>query len=67
MAVPGSIWLYLAVPGLVWSCLVWYGLAWPGLASIEGFKDVWNNQTYMSMDGMGWDWIGWDISRQVHF
>ena len=35
-----------------------------GLVSIEEFKDVWNNQTYMSMD-WDWDWISLDrpISR----
>ena len=30
-----------------------------GLVSIEEFKDVWNNQTYMSMDGMGLDGMGY--------
>ena len=42
--------------GLLRSTWVYLGLLESGLVSIEGFKDVWNNQTYMSMDG----WMGWD-------
>ena len=54
LAGPGCTWLDLAVPGLVWSGLVWFGLVWPCLVNTEGFKVVWNNQTYMSVDGMGY-------------
>ena len=58
MAVLGCTRLYLAVPGFTRLYMAVLGYTRSGLVIIEGFKDVWNNQTYMSMDG--WDWIGLD-------
>ena len=69
LAAPGCTWLYyavlgctrlyLAVPGCTRLYMAVLGYTRSGLVSIEGFKDVWNNQTYMSMDG--WmDGIGLD-------
>ena len=59
LAVPGYTWLYLAVQ-CTWSGLVKSCLAWPCLVGTEGFKDVWNTQTYMSMDGMGLGYLQTD-------
>ena len=49
LAVLGFTWLYLAERGYTWLYLAEPGCTW---SVLKGFKDVWNNQTYMSTDWM---------------